>query len=206
MTAYARPIFDERPACVIGSLLKRFLKDCWPNLHPKIKLTMSADTWLVMDGEVLPFERVFAEIQPGLCRVMIAPSISSSSWNWEVYPNESLPVFIRMPLECKTRSTGLQACYSISKLVTSDLNVNEVYYYSSKLWFGHSATFSPSAADYGHTLFGQELFKDFCPNNSAFSVHCFQKVGTGLTWAFEDSIDMSEWLEGLQHICISQCN
>ena len=29
-------------------------------------------TWLVMDGEVLPYERVFAELHPGLCSIMVA--------------------------------------------------------------------------------------------------------------------------------------
>lgn len=32
-----------------------------------------AGTWIVMDGEVLPYERVFAELHPGICRVVVAP-------------------------------------------------------------------------------------------------------------------------------------
>lgn len=32
-----------------------------------------AGTWLVMDGEVLPYERMFAELHPGLCKVIVAP-------------------------------------------------------------------------------------------------------------------------------------
>ncbi|KAK9805531.1 hypothetical protein WJX72_003548 [[Myrmecia] bisecta] len=33
---------------------------------------VSKDTWLVLDGEVIPSERIFAEVHRGLCRVLVA--------------------------------------------------------------------------------------------------------------------------------------
>ncbi len=33
---------------------------------------MLAGTWLVLDGETIPYERVYAEVHKSLCRVIVA--------------------------------------------------------------------------------------------------------------------------------------
>lgn len=38
-----------------------------------------AGTWLVVDGEVVPFCTLFAEVHPGLCQVLAAPSVAPHS-------------------------------------------------------------------------------------------------------------------------------
>ena len=34
---------------------------------------MPAGTWLLLDGEEVPYERIYAEVHPGLCSVVVAP-------------------------------------------------------------------------------------------------------------------------------------
>lgn len=33
---------------------------------------MYAGTWLVLDGEAIPYKRIYAEVHKGLCRVVVA--------------------------------------------------------------------------------------------------------------------------------------
>ena len=38
----------------------------------KVQASYDAGTWLAVDGEAIPRDRVFIEIHPGLCRVITA--------------------------------------------------------------------------------------------------------------------------------------
>jgi len=42
---------------------------------PSVMYNPGVGTWLVMDGEVLPYERIFAELHPGLGNLIVAPWI-----------------------------------------------------------------------------------------------------------------------------------
>lgn len=33
---------------------------------------VSSDTWMVVDGEKVPYTRLYAQVHPGLCRVLVA--------------------------------------------------------------------------------------------------------------------------------------
>jgi len=63
-------------------LVSTVIPCCWQGLIVSVllikllvapRLLVDAGTWLVMDGEVLPYVRTFAELHPGLGRLIVAP-------------------------------------------------------------------------------------------------------------------------------------
>ena len=46
---------------------------CWRMLSCAMTNVALAGTWLLLDGEEVPYERIYAEVHPGLCSVVVAP-------------------------------------------------------------------------------------------------------------------------------------
>jgi hypothetical protein len=49
----------------------RLLRPLCPCLTPCVP----AGTWLVVDGEVVPFKQLFMEVHPSLCTAVVAPTV-----------------------------------------------------------------------------------------------------------------------------------
>ncbi len=59
-------------ACHSARVLRAPSSACLPQVSALALEPMGSHTWLCVDGEVVPFERIYAEVHRGMCCVICA--------------------------------------------------------------------------------------------------------------------------------------